>query len=297
MIAVTGASGFLGRHVLRSLEKKKISFVALVRSSGLAEGTEKNQVRRLDFKNPTEIDGALRGVEQVLHLAGRVNGPREDLEEANLHLTERLVEAARRAGVKRFLFVSSAAAYLKKGPYGQTKWKAEEFLKSSGIPFLIFRPTLIYGPGDTKNVAMIDRLVKRFPVLPLLGGGKFLIQPVYVDDIVTVLVRALESSFENRTYSLAGPSQIPLKEMIEIIAASSGRNVRFIPVPLKPVQWLVRLWVSIFPGTRFPVKQILELDRHSAFEIEEARRDLGFSPRPFREGVSGMRNSETLCVG
>ena len=143
----------------------------------------------------------------------------------------------------------------------------------------------------------MQRVIKKFPVFPLLGGGGFLLQPLYVEDAVSVLTRALESPFENRIYHLAGPSQISLKDMAEIMADSCGRRIKFYSVPLRPLQVFARLWSAVFPNTRLPVKQILELDQHSAFNIEEARRDFGFSPRNFRDGIQTMKGTEALCVG
>ncbi len=283
MIAVTGGSGFLGRHVLDSLRKKKTEHRALLRPE-------------VNFKEPASLEKAFQGTDQLLHMAAALNGSTEDLYEGNHLLMERVVEAAKHSGVKKIIYVSSAAAYLKKGPYGQSKWQAEEILKSSGLSFLIFRPTLIYGAGDTKNVDMMERLIRRSPVLPLLGGGGFLIQPVYVIDLAEVLMRALDSPITNKTYYLSGPSQISLKDMLNIIAESLGKKVVLIPIPLKPVQACVRLYSTVFPRTRLPVKQILELDQHSAFDIQDAKNDFGFSPRNFRDGVRAMRKGEPLCV-
>ena len=197
MIVVTGGSGFLGRYVLRALQKKNWKFTAWVRSRRVLEDLDPNQIKQIDFADPSAMQDALRGTSQILHLAGQINGPIEELRESNLRLTHRLVQAAQQASVKRIIFVSSAAAHLRKGPYGQVKWDAEEVVRSSGIPYLIFRPALIYGAGDTKNVATIEKLMRRLPFLPLLGGGEFLIQPVYVDDVVEALMNALGSSFEN----------------------------------------------------------------------------------------------------
>ncbi len=283
MIAVTGGSGFLGRHVLDFLRKNKIEHRSLLRPE-------------VNFKDLSSLEKALQGADQLLHMAAALNGSTDDLYEGNHLLIKRVVEAAQRAGVKKIIYVSSAAAYLKKGPYGQSKWRAEEILKSSGIPYLIFRPTLIYGPGDTKNVGMMERLVQRLPLLPLLGGGQFLIQPVYVKDLVEALVKALDSPVTNKTYYLSGPSQISLKDMLHIIAESLGKKVVLIPVPLKPVQACVRLYSTVFPRTRLPVKQILELDQHSAFDIQDAKNDFGFTPRNFKDGVRAMRRGESICA-
>lgn len=297
MIAVTGGSGFLGRHLLRALKEKHTPFLTLSRSALSLEEVSREKQHIINFASVPEIAKALRGATQILHLAGQINGPIQSLVEANPGLMGRVTEAAKQTGIRRIIYLSSVAALPRNGPYGQTKWEAEEILRSSNIPYIIFRPTMIYGAGDTKNVAWIEKMLKLFPVLPLLGGGKFMIQPVYVADVVCVVIRALEGDFVHRTYNLAGPSQISLKEMIEVISESLGRKPHFLPVPLKPVQTMVRLWSLLFPGTRLPVKQILELDRHLAFDIEPAREDLGFTPRTFHEGIRAMTTSEFLCAG
>ena len=297
MIAVTGATGFLGRHMIRALSERNLPSVALVRKGTLPVGIRQEGYRLVDFRNVDELAKSLEGVHQVLHLAGRVNGPIEELQESNVSLMRRLVEAAKRARVTRIVFLSSVAAQTKKGPYGIAKWESEEILRSSGIPYVIFRAALIYGAGDTKNLALMEKMLKVLPVLPLLGGGRFMIQPVYVEDVVPVVVRALEGDRKNRIYHLAGPEQISLKEMIDLLAARLGKKPLLIPVPLKPVQVLTRFWSFLFPGTRLPVKQILELDQHGAFEIEEARSEMGFSPRTFQEGMCAMAAPEALCAG
>lgn len=282
MIAVTGASGFLGRHLVRRLQEEKIDFVSLPRPF---------------LQNSQRIAGALQGVTDVLHLAGKVNGSTVDIQEANVGLMRRLVEGAKQAGVKRIIFTSSVAAQYRLGPYGQAKAEAEEILKVSGISYLIFRSSLIYGTGDAKNVAMMESVLRRYPLVPLLGGGNFLIQPVYVDDAVELLIKGLQSPAMNRTYNLAGPAQIALKEMLQILGESLGKKPCFLPLPLKPVQAAVRIYSSLFPNTKLPVKQILDLNKHERFDISETQKDFGFLPRNFRDGVRAMREAEQLCAG
>ncbi len=282
MIAVLGGSGFLGKHVVRALKERRVGFTLL---------------DRRELRSPDEIRRALRGATQVLHLAGRINGSPQALKEANPGLMRRLTEAVKQSEVRRILYVSSAAAQFQKGPYGRSKGEAEEVLRASGIPHLIFRPTLLYGEGDTKNIATLEKVIQRSPWIPLLGGGIFLIQPLYVEDAVNALIQALESPLKNRVYNLAGPRQISLKEMIESVAETLGKRPRLISVPLKPVQVLAKSWSFFFPNTRLPVKQILELDQHRAFDIEDAKTDLGFRPRPFREGIRAMKARGPVCAG
>lgn len=297
MIAVTGANGFLGRHMVRAFNERNIPYLALLREGTYPDGILTERGRVVDFRSVHELGKAFQGAQQILHLAGRVNGSIEELQESNVNLMRRLAEAAKRARVTRIVYLSSVAAQMKKGPYGIAKWESEEILKQSGIPYVIFRAALIYGTGDTKNIAMMEKMLKSLPVLPLLGGGRFMIQPVYVEDIVPAVVRALEGDRMNRTYNLAGPEQISLKEMVEILAARLGKKPLLVPVPLKPVQAFARFWSLLFPGTHLPVKQILELDQHRAFEIEEARNEMGFNPRVFQEGVRAMAAWEPVCAG
>ncbi len=292
-VAVTGGNGFLGGHVLAALQRRGYDHVALIRSRAADAAIAPERQHIVDFSNPDSLRQSLRGVTMLLHLAGRVNGRVDDLRDANPNLMRKLVEASVAGGVKKIVYVSSAAAAFRHGPYGQSKWEAEEILKSSGIGYLIFRPTLMYGSRDNKNVATMEKVIHWLPVIPLLGNGASLIQPVYVEDVVAVLVQSLQTDLAHRVYALAGPAQISLKEMLLALADAMGKRPVMLPIPLEPLQVCVRAWATLFPRTRLPVKQILEMNQHRAFDIGPAQKDFDFSPRPFREGVRAMRSSET----
>jgi len=229
---------------------------------------------------------ALDGAEVVVLAAGRINGSLADLEEANVRSIESMVAACERVGVRRIVHVSSAAAHSVHGDYGRTKRRGEELVRSAAVPErAIFRPTLIYGTGDTKNLASIRAVVERSPVVPLIGGGRFEVQPVHVDDAVSVLVQATTAAVREPQYNVAGPAQVTLRRMLELVCAELGVKRLFLPVPLAPIQILVRGYQALVPGTRLPVKQVLELDKHEAFDIAATRRDFDFDPVPFAEGL------------
>jgi NADH dehydrogenase len=276
--AVTGASGFLGQHLCEALEKTGSVVRRLSRKA--EEGCD-----AVKFDGGDSLVRAFDGADVVYHVAGRTNGLSEQLREANLTTTEFAVAAAKKSGVKRLIFVSSAAAAMRKGEYGNLKFEAEKLVAASGIEHLIFRPTLIYGPGDDKNVAMMARVIKRYPVVPVLGGGHFKIQPVYIADAVSVLVQALDKRVPLTVYNIAGPAQITLRDMLLLISEHMRRRRIFVPVPLKPIQAGLRIYQKIFPSTRLPAKQVLELDKHEAFDISLTRRDFDFSPRTFEDGI------------
>lgn len=299
MIAVTGATGFLGFHLLRALEKRGKPVRCLVRKASprlFRLKAVSSEIREVDFQNPEELRQAIRGCDTVIHSLGLINGTEEALRQANIDCTRAMVAASRAEGVGRFIFVSSVAAIRRHGLYGETKFQAEEIVRPSGLPYIIFRPAYIYGAGDENSTGLMIRTLKSSPVIPLLGGGSFCLQPVYVDDVVSLLVQAVERPIPNKIYNVAGPRQVSLKEMLSLLARGLKLKRFFVPIPLKPVQAVLRVYIQIFKNTRLPAKQILELDRHEAFDISQTARDFIFNPVEFREGVTKMFQ-ETTCAG
>lgn len=298
MIAVTGASGFLGRHIVNAIKNKGWKHVALIRGGSKRRErleTITNSILAVDFENTSSIASALKGCSAVVHVLGLINAPEDVLRHVNLEYTRRIADASLQEGIQKFIFISSVAAGMRHGPYGQTKFEAEQVLQRSGLPHFILRPAFIYGEGDQNNTALMLKVLKRFPVIPLLGGGNFKIQPIYVEDVVSVVLQALEKEVTNTIYNLAGPAQISLREILQILASQSGFRRYLLPIPLKPVQALMRVYGRLFPRTRLPVKQILELDRHEAFDISRTQQDFDFAPMTFLEGVRRMVQGE-LCV-
>lgn len=298
MIAVTGATGFVGLHVVEALGKKALPFRCLVRSGSRRKSRLHDfhpEIYDVHFEEMNSIAHAIRGCDVVIHCLGLINGSEKDLQKANVECTRKVVEAAKKEGVKKFIHVSSVAAMQRHGPYGKTKFESEKIVVDSGVPYLIFRPAYIYGWGDEQHTGLMLRVLKNLFVIPLLGGGSFKLQPVYIDDVVSVLLEAMDSPVVNRAFPIAGSEQIPLREMLELFAEGLGLKRAFLPIPLKPVQAVLRFYAHLFRNTRLPVKPVLELDKHEAFDISETSRCFDFQPIPFREGVTRMFRKE-LCA-
>jgi NADH dehydrogenase len=285
-VALTGGSGFLGRALYRALLKQEHEPVLLLRQHAAFENFNCS-VRQVDFRQLSQMKNVLQGCEILLHTIGLTNGTEEDLWESNAFLTERLMQALPDS-IRRVVYVSSAAAAMLKGSYGKSKKKAEEFVQASGREWMIARPTLIVGPDDTKNLQMMLDWVEKRLVVPVLGGGHFKVQPVFIDDVVSALLRMVETEKRDHCYLLCGPEQVSLRRMLEVLRERSNSFCLFVPVPLKPIQKALKFWSRIFPNTRLPVKQVMELDKHEAFDFKEAAKDLGFSPRSFEEALEWL---------
>ncbi len=299
MIALTGATGFLGGHIARALTSKGIKVCCLIRKNSPRAKNLQGldcMIRETDFDSVPSLAASLEGCTAVIHCMGIINASQEELRRVNVQYTQNLTLAALEKNIQKFILISSVAALMKHGPYGISKKEGEAAVIKSGIPYLIFRPAYIFGPEDLNNTLLMIRTLKRFPLIPLLGGGAFKIQPVYVEDAAALICKGLHFSRLNSAYTLAGAEQVSLKDLLLILAEHLKLKRIFIPIPLKPVQALMKLYLKLDPNTRFPAKQILELDKHEAFDISETVKDFDFHPITFAQGAKKMFKG-SVCAG
>lgn len=276
-VAVTGALGFVASRLLPRLARRGARVVAVLRPGrdpapilSLADV----EVRRGDLSEPGTLPGAFEGAGAVVHLAG-------------LALVPRILPAVTAAGVRAGVFVSSAGVYTRLVSRGaDAKRAGESALRASAMAYTILRPSMIYGTPRDRNLVRLLRWLERVPLVAAPLGGSTPQQPVHVDDLADAIVAALESPAAARQeYDVGGPEALPLSAVIHACAAALGRRAWILPVPLAPAHA-----AAVFARRLrlpFPVspEQVLRLAESKAVDIGPARRDLGFAPRPFRDGI------------
>ncbi|MBN1793378.1 MAG: NAD-dependent epimerase/dehydratase family protein [Candidatus Omnitrophica bacterium] len=291
-ILLTGPTGFVGRHLIDELLAGGSLLRVLVRpqSAGKITAREGLEVVIGDLVTGEGLTDALRDIHTVIHLAARTSPASDSLISAtNVRGTAHLIDASRRAEVKRFLFVSTASvlsAHL--GAYEKSKLEAEELVRSSTISFLILRPSLIYGAGDTKNIGMLIRAIKTFPYIPVVGDGTSIMQPLYVDDL-TALIRELCQLpvWPRRAYTLAGRERISLDECCDKLCNYMGLKKSKVHLPFYPVYYICSFLYRLGLARIAPI-QLLHLKEGFACDIRSAIDDLGFRPCSFDEGLGRM---------
>lgn len=290
-VAVTGGTGFAGRAVVGALGRHGYRLRCLVRP-----GSERLLPREAgvepitgDVTTPAGLADAVRGVDAVVHLVGIIREhPARGVTFERLHTqaTEHVLAAARGAGVRRFVHMSALGTRPEaRSRYHRTKWAAEQAVRGSGLDWTIFRPSVIFGPGDGL-VTLLARLVRWFPVVPVIGDGQNRFQPVAVGDVAEGFARALERpAAAGQVFEVGGPRAYTFDELLDEIGRALGR--RHVPKLHHPVGLMAPV-VSVLEGLPFfPLTsdQLLMLGESSTCDPAPFARTFDLTLTDFEAGI------------
>jgi NADH dehydrogenase len=237
MILVTGGTGFVGGHVVRALRDAGRRVRVLVRDPGAAGELEALgcEVAEGDMTEPETLGRALDGVACVVHLVAIRQGKDEQFERIMSRGTRDLVDAARGAGVGRFVHMSALGTNERTKdlvPYYRAKWEMEQTVQGSGLPYVVFRPSFVFG-ADGGILPTFRRIARLAPVTPITGSGEQRIQPIWVDDVAAYFARAVElEDATNRTFELGGPDVVDWNELWARLKRALGVTRPSIHLPM-----------------------------------------------------------------
>lgn len=293
-IFVTGGTGFVGRNVVRALLAHGFLVRCLVRpgSEGQLKGFESIDRVPGDALRPEGLAACAEGCSAIVHLVGIIRERRArgiTFERLHVQATANMLAVAKEAGVKRYLQMSALGTRAgARSRYHQSKWRAEAAVRESGIDWTIFRPSIIFGPGDD-FVSVLARMIRRLPVVPVLGDGLYRLQPIGVDQVADGFARALRlQPSVGQTYEVGGPVAYAFVELLDAIGAALGRQrVRKMRVPLGPVKLATRMlqWLPLFPLT---MDQIAMLEEENVADPARFFADFGLTPQPLADGLRHM---------
>jgi NADH dehydrogenase len=292
-VFVTGGTGFVGSEVLRQLVASGHAVRALVRSGSegklaVQDGVE---IRQGDATDPASLVGALAGCDAAVHLVGIIREfPSQGITFERLHVeaTRNILAAARDQGVSRYLHMSANGT----GPtgttgYHRTKWQAEEAVRASDRAWTIFRPSLIFGKGG-EFVAMLADLIRKIPMVPVIGDGRYRMQPVAVTQVAESFVRALAMpETVGQTYHLGGGASYSYDEILDLTGQAIGRgHVTKAHQPLFMVKPIIKLMEH---SSRFPItsEQVEMLLMGNVCDTTAWATTFGISPVSYAEGIGG----------
>jgi NADH dehydrogenase len=290
-VLVTGGSGFVGREVVRQLHAAGHAVRILARHRP-QEGSA-TEVCLGDVTNAASLANATQGMDAVIHLVGIISElGTATFENVHTRGTENILSAARQSGVKRFVHMSALGTRPNAASrYHQTKWAAEEAVRASGLDWTIFRPSVIYGPGDG-FVNLFVRISRFSPVLPVMGSGRSKLQPVPVSDVATCFTRAItEPRAIGQAYDLCGRDRLTLIEVLDTILEVTGRSRLKLRIPMALAKAQAAIMECMFRGllgTAPPVNrdQLLMLAEDNVGDPKPAKEVFGVEMAGFKEGLA-----------
>ncbi len=290
MILITGATGYIGRHLVSRLAAQGQRPRCLVRRTQRVATilpADKVEFVRGNTTQPASLGVAMQGVDTVVHAAfltaDRKQSVGNHYQETNVQGTANVIKAAQDAGVKRIIEMSGLGTKPDKpGSYMQGRYLAEKMLKESGLDWTIIQPSVLFGK-DAPFIKGLSDLIRTAPVVPLIGGGNIMFQPIYVEDVVTVVIKVLEDPARTtgKTYTIGGPEYYSFTQIIDALlhAMHKTRIKVYAPMPLVGIGAAVMEAVLPKPPLTSAAMTLFSFDNTT--DLDSVERDFGFKPMSF----------------
>ena len=289
MILVTGGTGFVGSHLIRRMRQEGLPVRAVVRNPDKARALTDLGVDVVagDIADRDSLAKAAAGCDRVIHLVGIIQeAAGATFQGVHVEGTRSVIDAATRAGIHHFVYQSALGTRPDaKSEYHRTKWQAEELVRASGMPYTILRPSLIYGPGDQFTIRLSE-MIRMSPVLPVIGSGRSKVQPIFIQDAVSCIVKAVSSdSFRGKMYEIGGPDQLTYEEVTLAIADAMGVKRPTFHMPLFFIKSMARIFETILPKPPVTTDQLIMLQEDNVCDMRDIREAFGIEPVAFKDGI------------
>lgn len=289
MVFITGASGFVGGHLVDYLLEKGNKVRCLVRSESAGKSLSAKGVEVVigDVTVPETMEGKIGNDDFVVHLVGIIAEKGGiTFESVHCNGTANIVAEAKRAGV-RYLFYQSALGADKSSwsGYLKTKAEAEEIVKQSGLRYTIFRPSLIIGPWDGLTKKLVE-MMKLSPVLPIPGQGRAKFQPVYIKDWLACIGKVIENpdSYVS-TYEIGGPEHLSYREIVEKLSMAMGHNRPAFKIPMGLMKLGASVFEKILSAPPVTSDQLKLLEQDNICDLKSIEKNFGFVPVRYEEAL------------
>jgi uncharacterized protein YbjT (DUF2867 family) len=290
MILITGATGYIGRHLVARLVAQGERPRCLVRDTRRAAtilAADKVELVQGDTLTPSSLAAAMQGIETVVHAAFMTADLKQSAgnhyAETNVQGTKNVIQAAKEAGVRRLIEISGLGTRPDKpGSYMEGRFLAEKMLKESGLDWTIIQPSVLFGK-DAPFIKGLADLIRTSPIVPLIGGGKILFQPIYVEDVVTVIMHVLEEPerTKNKTYTIGGPAYISFTQVIDVLLQTMHKSRLKAPAPMALVGVGAAMMEAVLPKPPLTKAAMALFMFDNTTDLTSVERDFGFTPMSF----------------
>ena len=293
MILITGATGFVGRALVRRLSRR-YKLRCIIRDTSKILSSDPN-VTFLEgsLTDPAFLSRALQGVKIVVHIAAVLDPKDPSLHTVNVLGTRHLLAAARHAKVSHFIFLSTGnVTHGCRDAYTLSKVAAESLVQQ--FPnHLILREPIIYGPGDERYIGKLIVFLLRYPIIPIPGRGQWTFQPIFIDDLVSYLEESIQRHIVG-TYTLAGKDTISYLDLVDLLQQELHQSKPYLFVPLSLLRFAAG-FLSLFgispPLTR---TQLSNLTSSRTISLKQQYATFKHRPLSLKQGIKQTLRAKSL---
>jgi uncharacterized protein YbjT (DUF2867 family) len=292
MILITGATGYIGKHLVARLVAQGERPRCLVRNTEKAAAMfprGKVELVQGDTTSLASLGTAMQGIETLVHAAFITADHKQSTgnhyEETNVQGTANVVKTAKNTGVKRIVEISGLGTKPDRpGSYMQGRYLAEQMVRESGLDWTIIQPSVLFGK-DAPFIKGLTDLIRSAPVVPLLGGGKIMFQPIYVEDVVTVIVKTLEDPAHsvNKTFTIGGPAYYSFTQIIDELLKTMHTSRIKAPAPMPVVGVGAAVMEAVLPKPPLTKAAMALFSFDNITDLHSVERDFGFIPMSFTD--------------
>lgn len=291
-IILTGAAGLVGQNLTVLLQES--GYTSLV---GIDKHPYNTRVLRdlhpdvrvieADLARPGDWDAGFEGARAVVMLQAQIGGESyEEFVANNVTATERVLEACRKHGVEFIVHISSSVVNSRAHDfYSDTKRAQEKLVLESGIPHVVLRPTLMFGWFDRKHLGWLSRFMRRTPVFPVPGSGRYARQPLYIMDFCRIILSCLERRPAGEIYDISGLEEIDYIDIIREIRRAICSRTPIVRIPYSLFWLLLRIYAVFDRDPPFTTRQLEALVIPETFPVIPWGEIFAIRPTPFREAV------------
>ncbi|MEW6200792.1 MAG: complex I NDUFA9 subunit family protein, partial [bacterium] len=287
-IFLTGGAGFVGGFIVDELLKRNHEITALVHTHRKSEKFTGSKVSILQGDVLQRDTLKMDGCDTVIHLVGIIREKKNaTFEKLHVDATVNVIEAAREAGIKRFIHMSALGTRENAhSRYHKTKYRAERFVVESGLTYTIFRPSVIFGQGD-KFLNMLKDLYRNPYFVPVIGSGDYKLQPIYAPDVAYLFAEALvEKESENRIFEIGGPEAYTFIELLNEIGKHLCRNRAKIHIPIPVMALAAGIMERVLPNPPITTDQLIMLQEDNVCDVSPVLETFKITLTPLHEGMA-----------
>ena len=288
MILLIGATGFLGPPVLKKLLETGYETSCLIRTD--SDRTDLLDTAKSAGKKISFSSGTLRSSDSIISVLKKADSVIYMVDLEHTGLLENFLRAARRAGIKRTVFIGSTTVLIPQDSRVRSqKINSEKLIAGSELDYTILRSTMIYGSRDDNNFSKMIRFIKKRGFFVIFGNGNNLIQPIFIEDVADSIIRIIDNKKTyGKIYNIAGRDSLKYRDMLDIVRNKLKKHFRIIKFPLRFSKLLIFIYAKISRNPSLTPGQIERMGIDKVYSFHEASTDFNFSPVSFEDGIERL---------